>query len=295
MDPSELLLLPQLSVMARRADSELSRIHDIVRAKVLIDGRADVEELLGRMLAAGGPSTPKTLDLVGHSTPGKSLLAIGDWVIDIANPTVCAFFRGLADQDVLRRLEIRALRLLGCQTADTRAARTTICRLAEVLGVDVYGTTQLIYSAHYHAAGFRRECEHVLVCSRDLQREIGGPDPTVAVTRYPRVLDIETLPCAPLIVREHPWPRRIANLEVAVSIIQLVRRAEGAEMPGLLATPSCEVALPATRKGWYHRAQVLLDGDFLRVYPDGDRKPGVVFPVDDPHALRALVDDLPPG
>ena len=66
-------------------------------------------------------------------------------------------------------------------------------------------------------------------------------------------------------------------------------------MPGLLTAPSCEIALPSSKPNWYHLVQVILDGEFVRVYPDGDHNPGVVFPVDDARALRALIDELPAG
>ncbi|MCW5808331.1 MAG: hypothetical protein KIT31_38635 [Deltaproteobacteria bacterium] len=282
--------------MTRHADYELARIQDMLEHKVLVDGRADLEELLGRLLAhaeaTGEPIAPKTLDLIGHATPGQSLLMLGDWVIDASKVTVTSFFRGLADNDVLPRLGITSVRLVGCQTADTGHGRATIRALADLLGLEVYGTTHLVYSAHYDAGGLRDTCELV---SATVLREVGAePAETPVGERYPRVLDVDMLPSAPLIVREHPWPRRIASGDTARAILRLVRRNAGAQMPGLLAAPSCEIALPSARPGWYHLAQVLLDGAFLRVYPDGDRKPGVVYPVDDPHALRAIIDELPP-
>jgi hypothetical protein len=64
-------------------------------------------------------------------------------------------------------------------------------------------------------------------------------------------------------------------------------------MPGLLTSPRCEVALPSQHTGCYHRVQVLLDGEFVRVYPDGANAPGIVYPVDDPYALKNLVDRMP--
>jgi hypothetical protein len=63
-------------------------------------------------------------------------------------------------------------------------------------------------------------------------------------------------------------------------------------MPGLVAAPGCELALPSARPGWYHLVQIMLDGELVRVYPD-PRAPGVVYPVSDPRALRHLVEQLP--
>src|SRR5262245_37273433 len=104
MDHTPLLTGPRLSVDTRHADSALSRIQGIIEHKALVDGRGDLEELLSYLLirqdGLGAPA-PKTLDLIGHSTPGKSLLVLGEWVIDAASPTVVSFFRELAEQEVL--------------------------------------------------------------------------------------------------------------------------------------------------------------------------------------------------
>ncbi|MDQ3367511.1 MAG: hypothetical protein M3680_18985 [Myxococcota bacterium] len=287
---------PHLSVITRQADFELARIHDKIEHKVLVDGRTDLEELFGRLLDAvipDAPIKPCTLDLIGHSTAGKSLLQLGDWVIDRTSATVTAFFRELADQDVLGRLGIHAVRLLGCQTADTTAGRDTMTALANILGVEVYGSTELLYSAHYDAGGFREECSHVLICASDLRQPAESRGVAVTRTAYPRTLDIDALPtsalCGPLV----ECPRRVASFEVVREILRLIRRTEGAHMPGLLATPSCEVVMPGAQPGAYHRLQVLLAGEFVRVYPDGDHQPGVLYPVDDARALVRLVDALP--
>jgi hypothetical protein len=293
MNLSPLLSRPHLSFITRHADDELSRIQDVIEHKVLVDGRGELEEALGQLMLCKGRHAAKTLDLIGHSTPEQSLLLLGDLVIDASSAIVTAFFRELADNDVLGRLNIHGVRLLGCQTADTGHGRATLCALADILGVEVYGTSHLIYAAHYDDAGFSERSRHTLVCSSDLRRENVQARGKVEGVPYPRVLDVDALPSAPLIVREHPWPRRVASMDAAREFLRLVRRHEGAQMPGLLASPSCEIALPASRPSWYHLAQVLLDGEFVRVYPDGNRKAGVVFPVDDPHALRALVAELP--
>ena len=64
-------------------------------------------------------------------------------------------------------------------------------------------------------------------------------------------------------------------------------------MPGLLAIPRCEVFIAAQAPETFHRVQIVLDGDFVRVYPDGPTNPGILYPVTDPQSLRALVDRLP--
>jgi hypothetical protein len=293
MSIADLLARPQLSVLTRSADNELLKIQGIIEQPLLVDGRYELEQMLGRLLAAGAPPTPKTLDLIGHSTAGPSLLMLGDWVIDAASPTVTAYFRELAEQEVLPRLGIHAVRLLGCLTADTGHARWTICKLAEILGVEVYGTTDLIFSLHYDRGGFADERRYVLVGSADLRANGASTHALERGHPHPRVLDIDALPAEPLAITDHDWPHRIADREQARALLRLVRRRDGATMPGLLAKPHCEVALPAPEDGHYHRAQVLLDCELVRVYPDGADRPAVVYPVDDPHALKMIVDRLP--
>src|SRR5438094_7148983 len=101
------------------------------------------------------------------------MLMLGDWIIDATRPGVTAFFRELADNDVLPRLGVHALRLIGCQTADSGLGRATICTLSDILGLEVYATTKLIYSAHYDHQGFRDDCTHALVCASDVRPELG--------------------------------------------------------------------------------------------------------------------------
>jgi len=290
----ELLAAPHLSLVTGAADTELARIVEVLDHKVLIETRGNVEELFGSLLALDAPPTSKTLDLIGHSTPGKSLLVLGNWVIDAASQTVTAFFRELAEQEVLPRLGITAVRLLGCLTADTGHARWTICTLADILGIEVYGTKDLIFSAHYNSAGFRDERRYLLVSASELRREAVDPKPLTRGTPYERVLDLDALPAMSLVgTGAMAWPLRIASYDDARNLLRLVRRREGAAMPDLLTSPHCEVALPSTQSGAFHRVQVLLEGELVRVYPDGPAEPGIVYPVEDPYALKMLVDRMP--
>lgn len=293
MSFAELLAQPRLSVLSRSADTELIEIHSLIERPLLVEGRAELEELFGQLLAANAPATPKTLDLIGHSTAGHSLLVLGDWVLDAASPTVTAFFRELAEQDVPARLGIQAVRLLGCLTADTGHARWTICTLADILGIEVLGSRDLLFSAHYNRGGFADDWQFLLLGSRDLRGERAYTDVLARGEPHPRVLDIDGLPAEPLAVFHDRWPHRIANGDQAHALLRLIRRRDGATMPGLLAKPMCEIALPAPEPGRYHRAQVLLDCQLIRVYPDGPDRAAVVYPVMDPHALRIIVDRLP--
>jgi hypothetical protein len=218
---------------------------------------------------------------------------IGDWVIDAGNPTVTSFFRELADQDVFARLGITALRLLGCRTADTHAGRATILALANLTGIEVFGTRKLIYSIHYNAHGFADERRYVLVGSTELRREETGRDEESTATPWPQALDIDALPESATIETSGPWAHRNASERQMRDVLRLVKRRDGAQMPGLLSSPLCEILFPGNTANTFRRAQVVLDGEFVRFYPRGDAAPGVVWAVDDPHALVQLVERIP--
>ena len=288
-----LLAQPRLSLMTRYPDSEMVRLHEVLDHKVLVDGRVDVEECLSRLARCAGPRTPKTLDLIGHSMPGASLLQLGDWVLDASSATVTAFFRELADNEVLPRLGVHAVRLLGCKTAETAQARSTICVLSDILGLEVYGTMGIVFSAHYNRHGFSDDWRFLLIGSSDVRRMENREDQRVPVSTDTRWLDVDALPAVALDTAQAHCPRRVASDRVARSILRLIKRDEGAQMPGLLALPTCEIAIPSGTTGLYHLAQVVLDGQFLRVYPDGTSRAGVLYPVAQPQALRSLVEQLP--
>ncbi len=281
----------RISVIARKRDLELSRIHGALDSCLEVDGRGELEDLLGQLLAAVTvPPATSTLDLIGHSGP-DALLELGDWRIDAETGAVTSFFRGLADHDVFRRLGIGAVRLLGCETARTRRARSTITVLAEVAGVEFYGTRTMIYAAHYEPTGF--SAEHLLIPSGEMSRTTDVTGPAISGNAWPLLFDIEALPSSSLGALPYvSWPRRIATTADAGALLALIRRGEGGLFPGLLAAPMCEVVVPATEDGRFWRIQVLLDGAMVRVYTD-DQDPGVCFPTSDPSAMRAAVTRLP--
>jgi hypothetical protein len=293
MSLSTLLAQPRLTVMTAQVDSELARIRDVLEHRVLVEGRCELEVLFGQLLAASGShaATPKTLDLVGHSVPGTSALQLGNWVIDVARPGVTAFFRELAEHDVLPRLGIYAVRLLGCRTAETAQGRRTIRALSEILGLEVYGTTGLLFANHYDDAGFDPAWRFLLIGASDLRRE-AATHINVDTPASGRTLDVDSLP-ATAIEGVQPWPCHLVEPTVGRSLLRLVRRNEGALMPGLLAMPRCELLIPSEAANKFRRIQLVLDGDFVRVYPDGETKPSILYPVTDPQMLRALVDKLP--
>lgn len=277
-----------LSLISNESDGLIGQIRDTISQSVVVEGRADVERVLNAMVREDRSEAARTLDLIGHSTPDRSLLVLGNWVLDGSRWKVTAFFRGLADEDVWARLGITAIRLLGCETAATEAGRSTLLAISDAAGLPCFGTTQMIDASAYDRDGFRVDRESLLRTAELPAAPLGkaGCEP------YRRVLDVELLPASPL-GRAPSHPRRLASPASARQLLAVVRRAAGAQMPGVLST-TCEVALPALdRPGWFHRVDVVLDGEFVRVFPDGDDRPGVMFPVDDVRMLRMLLDDLP--
>jgi hypothetical protein len=294
MDARSLLLLPHLTIISGERDFDLQRIARIIAHSVTVDGRVELDVVLGRLIAEVERSaqvTPKTLDLVGHTRSSASLLALGGWTIDAADPATTAWFRELADREVLPRLGVHALRLLGCHSAGTPHARATIGALSDLLGLEVYGTNQLLCDAHYDAGGFRDGWSFLLVAARELRR--AAAERTTAGGAHPRILDLDALP--EVVLGPPACSRRVASAAVALQVVQLVRPREGAPVLGPPATPTCELALPATKPDSYHVAHVVLGGEFLQFYPDGMSAPGIVFPVDDPDALRRIIATLRPG
>lgn len=285
-----LLTHPRISIITSHPDAEVSRLQALLGDHLQADGRSTLEALLGQLgYAAGAPApAPKTLDLIGHSTP-DGLLRLGDWVIDGESPTVTAFFRGIADCEVLPRIGVTAVRLLGCSTAVTTRARHTMKILAELLGLEVYGTTSPIYSLHYDETGFGHQWRFLLAAASEAPQPA---DEAPTAVRSPRTLDIDSLPLVAL-GAPREWRRYLVGLERARELLDLVDRTAGAQMPGLLAIPSAELALPAHRADHCHVAEVILDGHFLRVYPDGESEPGIVYPVFAPQRLLALLTSLP--
>jgi hypothetical protein len=82
-----------------------------------------------------------------------------------------------------------------------------------------------------------------------------------------QTLDLYALPAIQLSILPQAWPRHVASAEATRQLLRLVRCTAGARMPGLLASPDCEIAMAASKTGSYHVAQVLLAGEFIRVYP----------------------------
>ena len=226
--------------------------------------RADFELVLSRLLA--DHVTAPTLELVGMANPDK-LLVLGDWVIDAETRKARALFRELAEQRVLARLGIERVHLRACSTSATERGRRTLAALAEILGVPVTGEPGLVC--------LRRDVQPVATRSLDLDAlaPLAPLAPLASHAVAPRSLEL------PRAAGDAPAPSLIDTH----AVLALVRRTEGAVLPGLLALPHREVALVGPG-GTTHLLEVLLDHEHVRVAGD------LVFPVADPRALRALLE-----
>ena len=135
----------------------VARCADLHRASSLAELRAVLERRLGE------PPLPIILDVIGHSTRDHHLLRLGGDVVDMLNPDVARFFRSLAADHLLSRLEVIAVRLLGCETAVSVAGKRTLRLLARTLGIPVFGAIKPLMKTHYDRLGFDPAFAHVLV------------------------------------------------------------------------------------------------------------------------------------
>jgi hypothetical protein len=122
---------------------------------------ADLRDVLERRL--DDVACPATLDLIGHSTRGHHLLRLGKTPIDMLDPAVSRFFLAVAAERLLPRLQIAAVRLLGCETAVTESGQRTLRMLAYTLRLPVYGTLKPLMKTHSGAGGFDPAFTHILI------------------------------------------------------------------------------------------------------------------------------------
>ncbi|TMQ27878.1 MAG: hypothetical protein E6J90_01480 [Deltaproteobacteria bacterium] len=294
IDVRTLFAQPRLSVVSGEPDLDLQHIAQVIGQGVAIDGRDGLALLLDRMLDEVDRSSvvaAKTLDLIGHTRTAAALLALGDWLIDGDDPATVAVFCSLAEREVLPRLGVHTLRLLGCDSASTPEAQATLCRLSELLGLEVCGASQLLHAGHYETGGFGDHWRFLLVSASELRHRashvIARPG-----SPHPRILDLAALPAVELSAHAGAYPRCVVTEQAAQRILQLVHRSAGAPLPGFSALPSIELALPSRRSGAYHIAHLILNGTFLRFYPDGMARMGIVYPVTSADALRDIIASL---
>lgn len=140
----------------------IRRLADLHHASSLYELRAVLERL-------DPADAPVTLDLIGHSTRDHHLLRLGDDRVDMLDPVVASFFRSLAADRLLSRLGVRAVRLLGCETAVAPGGRRTLRLLARTLGLPVFGATRTLAKSHYDERGFNPVFARILVEASNLR------------------------------------------------------------------------------------------------------------------------------
>jgi len=166
---------------------------------------AGLREVLGHCL--DDPAQPVTLDLIGHSTRGHRLLRLGRTPIDMLDPHVASFFATLARDQLLTRLHVTAVRLLGCETAATDAGQRTLRMLAHTLRLPVFGTTKPLLKSHSNSAGFDPAFAHILIEATALTgtRQLRpAPDQPGAAGA---AAVVEGPPASPAADASHPAPR----------------------------------------------------------------------------------------
>ncbi len=282
---------PRLSVISREPDRGLARMAQTIVPSVRLGDLDELAALLTGLArrAHGHAIAARTLDLFGHATADGGLLRLGRHVIDAAEPAVAAVFGALGRRGTLRRLGIRAIRLLACSTAVSARGQATICALAEHTGVEVFGTRDLLYDTHYDVHGFSERWRFLLISARELRR--GTAAPATPAPTGPHRLTLAALPAVILAGYPARGPRRIATPDTAGRILALVRGDAGGVLPEP-AVPCCELALPAAQPGAYYIAHVVLDGAFVQFYPAGDAGPAVAYPVANAPALQQILGDL---
>src|SRR5215471_721504 len=140
----------------------VARCLDVHRANSL----AEVRPILERALES--PTEPIILDLMGHSTRDHHLLRLGNSVVDMLNPAVARFFKAIAEDGLLSRLEVTAVRLMGCETAAAPAGQRTLRMLSNTLRLPVFGSIKPIGKSYYDALGFNPAFNGVLVEASEL-------------------------------------------------------------------------------------------------------------------------------
>ena len=244
-----------LSIIATndRYGAELARRIAPENLLSVSDREAFSERLLA--LSKSLPRAPRVLDLPGL-TGAEKLVTFHGRPLDTRVGRVRASYRELVDQGVFERLDVVGVRVIGCMSAVGEPARRTISQLAEILDVEVTGTTELVTIDDFGPDGF--------------------VSPPPRWWNAGTSLDLDTLTAGPLLDGA-----RALTLAQAHDVLACIRRDAGVELPGLFALPQVVLGLP--RGDHFHHLEVLLDHDLVRTGT-------TVFPVEDPRTLRTLLD-----
>jgi len=155
----------RLSIVADPPDNAVRTTAEKLRCAVRV---SDLAALVAYLEGLPRLPVPATLDVVAHTTKDR-LMRLGSTVIDPAVPAVATTFARLAHGNVLPRLGITALRLLGCWSGTGRGAAAVIA-IADRLGVRVLGSSTIIQTRHFDADGFSPAYDVLLADDRLLRR-----------------------------------------------------------------------------------------------------------------------------
>jgi hypothetical protein len=290
---------PHLNVSASPADGELARALEIVGNEEPVEGLDGLRRVLDELGACRGRRVRggRTLDLIAHSDPAR-LLRLGQSLIDPDDEGVRTFFERMAADQVLSRLYISELRLLGCETAMSSEGQAAIRTLTEILGIRVVGTTKLVYAAYFGEKGLKERYEPMLCDATslpDLDEERArwpdDPPPAPAPPFQPDAIETTPVDRLPSVA----WPRvgesadsrphseRAADVR---PLVDLVDGDDGRVMPRMLVRPRCEVLLGSGDDG-VRRVEILFDHELVRVRRAGGGR--AVYRVRSPDELAAWV------
>jgi hypothetical protein len=285
---------PHLNVSAYPAEGELAKALAIVSNEEPVDRLDGLRKVLDDLRTCPGSSAngrSRTLDLIAHSDQTR-LLHLGVSVIDPGEADVRRLFQDLATDRILSDLNIRELRLLGCETAMSSEAQSAIRDLTEILGIRVLGTTKLLYAANFGAKGLKDRFERMLCDAKTLPELIDDrvawpQDPLPALAPPLELEGLQTYA-----VDELPavtWPR-LGLTDGARPLMDLINGRDGRVMPRLLARPRCELLL-STDDARVRRVQVLLNFELVRVCPANTNE-SAIYRVRKPMELEAFVESV---
>ncbi|HEY0987881.1 MAG TPA: hypothetical protein VGD80_12545 [Kofleriaceae bacterium] len=237
-------------------------------------GAAGVEGVLRHSLDA----RPETLrvDLIAHSRARR--LHLGDWTVDDNAPTE-ELRQNLAQALNGVALEIR---LLGCNTGIMPDGRNAMRAIARSFGARVWGTMVPVSANDFADNEFKSTG---ILVDQDgaphfppspIQGTVGWfttiaklpSGSTHAVLLGALSAESEDQLCDDW-NRTHPslrWPIHACSGAALRALVQAHAEPAIARIAGLLALPELEIAAPMTGGG-FERLTVLLDGEFVRVYP----------------------------
>jgi hypothetical protein len=295
----------RINVPSNEKDAELLYIREKFEPNELPAGSLD--ELKKKLSTLIGPVP--VVDLICHSTASDHYLRLNRWVVRWDDQTVSDYFNG-EGKARFRELDVKWLRLIGCGTATTKRGWETIRQIASALGIEVFGTTELVYAGDFDGSGY---VGVQLVGSGDRAfrpspaRAPAGTvsaKPRLALPRAARVdnaaFDLSGLQPMPANAFRAGARAKAHGLRVEVpdhwrdELPRLVRCSPAWELPGLLTTPLMELFVPSRSDGSsMSKVEILFQHELVRVHVRGRRHP-LVYRVKNPARLASAVASAPP-